>query len=123
MRRENHLSSLQQKEEEMRQKFVIRVKEKEAELKEAEKEVRISRNFSVKFKFHELFFQYLVRKRSRSETTKITCEMNHSISRSFKILDAFIIGIKLSTSSKVTSTYFFNAIEHVYMVFHMIPKI
>ena len=38
-RRELHLSSLQQKEEEMRQKFVIRVKEKEAELKEAEKEV------------------------------------------------------------------------------------
>ena len=37
-RREMHLSSLQQKEEEMRQKFVIRVKEKEAELKEAEKE-------------------------------------------------------------------------------------
>merc|ERR1711962_1076692 len=37
-RREHHLSSLQQKEEEMRQKFVIRVKEKEAELKEAEKE-------------------------------------------------------------------------------------
>ena len=41
MRRENHLSTLQQKEEEMRQKFVIRVKEKEAELKESEKEVRI----------------------------------------------------------------------------------
>ena len=40
-RREHHLSSLQQKEEEMRQKFVIRVKEKEAELKEAEKEVII----------------------------------------------------------------------------------
>ena len=39
MRRETHLTSLQQKEEEMRQKFVIRVKEKEAELKEAEKEV------------------------------------------------------------------------------------
>ena len=38
-RREKHMSSLQQKEEEMRQKFVIRVKEKEAELKEAEKEV------------------------------------------------------------------------------------
>merc|ERR1711884_516321 len=42
MRRENHLSSLQQKEEEMRQKFVIRVKEKEAELKEAEKELHAS---------------------------------------------------------------------------------
>ena len=38
-RRETHLSSLQQKEEEMRQKFVIRVKEKESELKEAEREV------------------------------------------------------------------------------------
>lgn len=38
-RRENHLSSLQQREEEMRQKFVIRVKEKEGELKEAEKEL------------------------------------------------------------------------------------
>merc|ERR1712168_688555 len=36
-RRENHLTSLQQKEEEMRQKFVIRVKEKESELKEAER--------------------------------------------------------------------------------------
>jgi hypothetical protein len=39
MRRESHLSSLQQKEEEMRQKFVIRVKEKESELKDAEKDV------------------------------------------------------------------------------------
>merc|ERR1712029_53029 len=39
MRRESHLTSLQQKEEEMRQKFVIRVKEKESELKEAEKEL------------------------------------------------------------------------------------
>merc|ERR1711962_1443722 len=38
-RRESHLSSLQQKEEEMRQKFVIRVKEKESELKDAEKEL------------------------------------------------------------------------------------
>ena len=38
-RRECHLTALQQKEEEMRQKFVIRVKEKESELKEAEREV------------------------------------------------------------------------------------
>ena len=38
-RRESHLSTLQLKEEEMRQKFVIRVKEKESELKEAEREV------------------------------------------------------------------------------------
>ena len=41
MRRESHLNSLQQREEEMRQKFVIRVKEKESELKEAEREVRV----------------------------------------------------------------------------------
>jgi septin 6/8/11 len=39
MRRESHLQSLQEREEEMRQKFVLRVKEKEAELKEAEKEL------------------------------------------------------------------------------------
>ena len=32
---------LQQKEDEMRQQFVIRVKEKETELKEAEKEVNV----------------------------------------------------------------------------------
>ncbi|KAF7270405.1 septin 2 isoform X2 [Rhynchophorus ferrugineus] len=35
----NHLQELQQKEDEMRQMFVVRVKEKEAELKEAEKEL------------------------------------------------------------------------------------
>ena len=44
LRRESHLTSLQQKEEEMRQKFVIRVKEKESELKEAEREVKILEN-------------------------------------------------------------------------------
>ena len=47
-RREHHLSSLQQKEEEMRQKFVIRVKEKEADLKEAEKEVSATRKSFLK---------------------------------------------------------------------------
>ena len=38
-KRNNHMQELQQKEEEMRQMFVVRVREKEAELKEAEKEV------------------------------------------------------------------------------------
>lgn len=38
-KRSNHLQELQQKEDEMRQMFVLRVKEKEAELKEAEKEL------------------------------------------------------------------------------------
>lgn len=41
-KRSNHLQELQQKEDEMRQMFVVRVKEKEAELKEAEKEVKFS---------------------------------------------------------------------------------
>ncbi|PVD34450.1 hypothetical protein C0Q70_05724 [Pomacea canaliculata] len=38
-KRQEHISNLQKKEEEMRQTFVIRVKEKESELKEAEKEL------------------------------------------------------------------------------------
>ncbi|XP_023029913.1 septin-2 isoform X2 [Leptinotarsa decemlineata] len=38
-KRSNHLQELQQKEDEMRQMFVVRVKEKESELKEAEKEL------------------------------------------------------------------------------------
>ncbi|EEB11427.1 Septin-2, putative [Pediculus humanus corporis] len=38
-KRNNHMQELQQKEEEMRQMFVVRVREKEAELKEAEKEL------------------------------------------------------------------------------------
>lgn len=38
-KRNQHLAELQRKEDEMRQMFVVRVKEKEAELKEAEKEV------------------------------------------------------------------------------------
>lgn len=38
-KRNNHMQELQQKEEEMRQMFLVRVREKEAELKEAEKEV------------------------------------------------------------------------------------
>jgi len=39
MRRESHRKCLEGREEEMRQKFVLRVKEKEAELKEAEREL------------------------------------------------------------------------------------
>ena len=42
LKRHEHVASLQKKEEETRQMFVVRVKEKEAELKEAEKEVRSS---------------------------------------------------------------------------------
>ncbi|KAK9877748.1 hypothetical protein WA026_019428 [Henosepilachna vigintioctopunctata] len=38
-KRSNHLQELQQKEDEMRQMFVVRKKEKEAELKDAEKEL------------------------------------------------------------------------------------
>lgn len=41
-KRSHHLQELQQKEDEMRQMFVNRVKEKEQELKDEEKEVRLS---------------------------------------------------------------------------------
>lgn len=38
-KRTHHLQELQNREDEMRQMFVVRVKEKETELREAEKEV------------------------------------------------------------------------------------
>lgn len=38
-KRTNHLAELQAKEDEVRQMFVVRVKEKEAELKDSEKDV------------------------------------------------------------------------------------
>lgn len=44
LKRQQHLADLQRKEDEMRQTFVIRVKEKEAQLKETEKEVLNKRN-------------------------------------------------------------------------------
>ena len=50
-KRLNHLQELQQKEDEMRQMFVIRVKEKETELKEAEKEVSFLINLKYGFFF------------------------------------------------------------------------
>jgi septin 6/8/11 len=40
-KRSTHLHELQQKEDEMRQMFVVRVKDAEAELKESEKEVSV----------------------------------------------------------------------------------
>ena len=40
-KRTNHLAELQAKEDEVRQMFVVRVKEKEAELKDSEKDVSI----------------------------------------------------------------------------------
>lgn len=43
LKRQQHLADLQRKEDEMRQTFVIRVKEKEAQLKETEKEVSDSK--------------------------------------------------------------------------------
>jgi len=39
-KRSTHLQELQQKEDDMRQMFVLRVKEKEAEIKEEERQVR-----------------------------------------------------------------------------------
>lgn len=47
-KRTNHLSELQMKEDEMRQMFVVRVKEKESELKDTEKDVSFILIFLVK---------------------------------------------------------------------------
>lgn len=44
-KRSNHLAELQNKEDEMRQMFVLRVKEKESELKENEKDVSTTLNW------------------------------------------------------------------------------
>lgn len=69
-KRSIHLQELQQKEDEMRQMFVARVKEKEAELKEAEKEVTTIFLKQISFKLRHsyckniscycLFFSYLL---------------------------------------------------------------
>ena len=40
-KRSEHLNELQRKEDEMRQMFVLRVKDKEGELKKSEKEVTV----------------------------------------------------------------------------------
>lgn len=56
-KRNNHMQELLQKEEEMRQMFLVRVREKEAELKEAEKEV--SRIPTIKhFQFFRIELSY-----------------------------------------------------------------
>ena len=65
LRRETHLTSLQQKEEEMRQKFVIRVKEKEGELKEAEREVNLY-TWKCYYRFMYCLIMYYLYKYSRS---------------------------------------------------------
>lgn len=70
-KRSIHLQELQQKEDEMRQMFVARVKEKEAELKEAEKEVTIFSlyqympnyyiyDFSITANFVTFFIDFLI---------------------------------------------------------------
>lgn len=56
-KRQEHITMLQKKEDEMRQMFVIRVKEKEAELKEAEKEVR--ENLSLVYREYQCYLVYL----------------------------------------------------------------
>lgn len=61
-KRQEHLTELQRKEDEMRQMFVVRVKDKEAELKEAEKELHA--------KFDALKKQHAEEKRKLEEDRK-----------------------------------------------------
>ncbi|CAL1540733.1 unnamed protein product [Lymnaea stagnalis] len=68
-KRQEHITMLQKKEDEMRQMFVIRVKEKEAELKEAEKELHN--------RFDALKKQHTEEKRKLEESKKrLDDEMN-----------------------------------------------
>jgi len=68
-KRQEHVSTLQKKEDEMRQMFVIRVKEKESELKEAEKELHT--------RFDALKKQHTDEKRKLEESRKrMEDEMN-----------------------------------------------
>ncbi|XP_055894171.1 septin-11-like isoform X2 [Biomphalaria glabrata] len=68
-KRQEHITMLQKKEDEMRQMFVIRVKEKEAELKEAEKELHN--------RFDALKRQHTEEKRKLEESKKkLDDEMN-----------------------------------------------
>lgn len=62
-KRQEHLQELQRKEDEMRQMFVVRVKEKEAELKEAEKELHA--------KFDQLKKQHADEKKKYEESKKL----------------------------------------------------
>lgn len=55
-KRSNHVAELQAKEDEVRQMFVVRVKEKEAELKENEKEVSHSASNSLHYSNHVNLF-------------------------------------------------------------------
>jgi len=61
-KRSNHLAELQSKEEEVRQMFVQRVKEKEAELKESEKDLHA--------KFEKLKRDHAEEKRKLEESRK-----------------------------------------------------
>jgi len=61
-KRQEHLQELQRKEDEMRQMFVLRVKEKEGELKEAEKELHS--------KFDQLKKQHASEKKKLEESKK-----------------------------------------------------
>ncbi|XP_073999636.1 septin 2 [Rhodnius prolixus] len=61
-KRSHHLQEIQQKEDEMRQMFVVRVKEKETELKEAEKELHA--------KFDKLRHDHSEEKRKLEESRK-----------------------------------------------------
>ncbi|XP_076316120.1 septin-2-like [Tachypleus tridentatus] len=80
-KRQEHLQALQRKEEEMRQSFVVRVKEKEGELKEAEKELHS--------KFDSLKKQHAEEKKKLEEEKKrLEDEMNSFNKRKLAIMQA-----------------------------------
>ena len=80
-RRSAHLADLKRKEEEMKQGFVTRVKEKEAELKEAERELH-ARFDALKRKHME------EKKRLDEEAKRLQDEMSTQVLRKQSVLGA-----------------------------------
>lgn len=96
VKRSNHVQELQQKEDEMRQMFVVRVKEKEAELKEAEKEV--SRHFCSHSVTGSIHFSYTPNSISWRKTTRKTKRKSRRRVKSSKTKWWNLTGGKRNTS-------------------------
>lgn len=83
-KRSNHLQELQQKEDEMRQMFVLRVKEKEAELKEAEKDVSIMINTYIFIFLFDYRFSYTLSSTNLRKTIQRKRKKSKIIARNWK---------------------------------------
>ena len=77
LRRQDYMKDIQTREEEMRQRFVNKVKEKEAELKQSEQEVRY---FTVADFFFFFFFEENL---SQQQSALIICKGKNEIPKGY----------------------------------------